>query len=316
MTGVIQPIQYLRALAALMVVWHHALIQLPGLEAMFPLRVGVYGVDLFFVVSGFIMAHTTKDDATPWQFMRRRLVRVVPLYWLMTGAVIVGAAIAPSLFRSTSLDASHVIQSLLFIQHESPSHAGKVWPVLVPGWSLNYEMAFYAAFAVSLWFPQRYAVLAAILGAMAATGTYIPLMLLEFMTGVIVAEVWSRAPVRWWPAWIAAGVGLMAASMPLGAALVVYGSLGLPWRSRVLRDLGDASYSIYLTHLVALGVLRVVWGKAGAGLWFMLACLVMSSVTGWLVYRLIERPLVRAFRDVGVKRRPATVPASDIESAR
>src|ERR1019366_2869669 len=143
----IHPIQYLRGIAALMVVWHHGVGQLATLETYFPFRFGTSGVDLFFVISGFIMVVTTAGrDVTPTEFIARRFVRVVPLYWVLTLALAATALVAPSLFRSVTLTAVSLIQSLLFIPHFSPSHAGMIWPVLVPGWTLNYEMFFYVVF--------------------------------------------------------------------------------------------------------------------------------------------------------------------------
>ena len=73
-------IQYLRAIAALMVVWSHAREQVEWLKIQFPLNFGVSGVDLFFVISGFIMVYTTHDKKiSPLQFFSRRLERIVPL---------------------------------------------------------------------------------------------------------------------------------------------------------------------------------------------------------------------------------------------
>ncbi|MEY2952412.1 MAG: hypothetical protein RLZZ401_499, partial [Pseudomonadota bacterium] len=96
-------IQYLRGVAALLVVWHHAGGQVPGISQFLPERgFGVSGVDLFFVISGFIMVLTTEGKSvTPWQFLQRRLVRVVPLYWPLTITVAVLATLKPELFKTT-----------------------------------------------------------------------------------------------------------------------------------------------------------------------------------------------------------------------
>jgi len=95
----IRSIQYLRALAALMVVWVHSLYMIPGVAEEFNApNFGGAGVDLFFVISGFIMVVTTAEkDVTPMEFFCRRIVRVVPLYWLATLAMIAGAAISPNM---------------------------------------------------------------------------------------------------------------------------------------------------------------------------------------------------------------------------
>jgi exopolysaccharide production protein ExoZ len=72
----IRPIQYLRGLAAMMVVWHHSVGQVPATLNFIRLPMwGVYGVDLFFMISGFIMLVTTWDKRmTPTEFFRLEVV--------------------------------------------------------------------------------------------------------------------------------------------------------------------------------------------------------------------------------------------------
>ena len=98
----ILPIQYLRGIAALMVVWFHSVGQIPGgRHVSSPSNFGNSGVDLFFVISGFIMVVTTAGtDVSAFEFLRRRIVRVVPLYWLLTLAMVVAAIALPSLFKT------------------------------------------------------------------------------------------------------------------------------------------------------------------------------------------------------------------------
>ena len=327
----IHPIQYLRGVAALMVVWHHGVGQLPGLETYFPFRFGTSGVDLFFVISGFIMVVTTAGrDVTPTEFIARRFVRVVPLYWVLTLALAATALLAPSLFRSVTLTAGSLAQSLLFIPHFSPSHAGMIWPVLVPGWTLNYEMFFYVVFAASLAFRRSLAILCVSLATLVATGyllgpfaqaiarTYTDPILLEFVAGALIGHLWlAGVKLPFAPSVIAillgAGLLLRRDAPPLenytqllGAVLLVCGVLNsriLPWRNGLLRALGDASYSIYLTHIFTLGAWRWVWTRLDVGLSgfaaalaFMLLALVCSSIVGWLSYRWIETPLLTWMR--------------------
>ena len=117
---------------------------------------GQAGVDIFFVISGFIMWVTTHDrPTTPLRFMTNRIVRIVPLYWLITLAVAAMAFAVPSLFRGVVLTPEHVIKSLLFIPHYYPGMPTRVWPLLLPGWTLNYEMVFYLVFAIALLLPRR-----------------------------------------------------------------------------------------------------------------------------------------------------------------
>src|SRR4029077_17035692 len=99
---VIRPVQYLRGIAAMMVVWHHALGQIALSRLLTELPpFGGYGVDLFFVISGFIMVVTTWDKPIgPLEFMRHRIRRIVPLYWLVTLLMVLAAIAAPFMFKS------------------------------------------------------------------------------------------------------------------------------------------------------------------------------------------------------------------------
>lgn len=126
--AVVRPVQYLRAIAALMEVWHHSIAQIPGIEKVLPDSWGTSGVDLFLVISGFIMAAVTfGKDVTPWDFLRRRLVRVVPMYWLVTLAMVGLALVAPGLFRTLRVDAETLAMSLLFVPHWSAAFPGHAW---------------------------------------------------------------------------------------------------------------------------------------------------------------------------------------------
>jgi exopolysaccharide production protein ExoZ len=139
----------LRVIAALGVVYFHTTSD-AGLKLDWD--VGSRGVDVFFVISGFIIAYigTTK----PEQFFLRRLIRVVPFYWAATLFVFVMVLVAPQFFRSTNADVTHLVTSLLFIPHESVT--GEMQPTLLLGWSLNFEMFFYVLFAISLKLSSRW----------------------------------------------------------------------------------------------------------------------------------------------------------------
>ena len=328
---VILPIQYLRGVAALMVVWHHAAGQVDGMSSIVPWVFGTSGVDLFFVISGFIMVVTTSATGIgPAEFWRRRIVRVVPLYWLLTLSMVAVALVAPQLFKTLKVAPATLLQSLFFIPHFSRSFPGAVWPLLVPGWTLNFEMFFYAVFGLALLVAERKRILALValfvfltaLGfvfgpfASAAAQTYTHPMLLEFAAGAAIASWWLSGRWRLPPAtsWalVAAGAVLLVlrdhepfgtSTQIVGAVLVVIGALDArfaAWRSPLLQALGDSSYSLYLTHIFTLGALRVVWtalvpGPPGvaATLVFMAISLAICAAVGWLVFRWIETPLLR-----------------------
>ena len=326
----ILPVQYLRGIAAMMVVWHHATAQIPAVAALFPSAFGTSGVDLFFVISGFIMVVTTHGSAmTPWQFLKRRMVRVIPPYWILTLLMIALALAAPGLFKTLQLSGATVVQSLLFIPHYSLAFPQQAWPVLVPGWTLNFEMFFYALFALSMGLRPAWRVggLALAIGALVTAGavfgpfrsaiavTYTSPLLLEFGAGALIGRWWSadkRAlPLGLSLACLAVGAMLLVLrdTAPFGtfnpffgATLLVIGAVDrraghLHWP--VLQTLGDASYAIYLTHLFTLGILRTAWGKLGpettsltTSSCFMALALVACALAGCVAYRLGEKPLL------------------------
>ncbi len=277
------PIQYLRAVAALMVVWHHAAEQLPGLKPLINPVYGAYGVDLFFVISGFVMVLTTHGRAVSRRaFLWRRIVRIVPLYWLLTSLLLALLALRPGWFGHAPPDLAHVVASFLFVPHESARFPGELWPVLVPGWTLNYEMFFYACFALLLGRPWM---LCGLFGGLVLLGSIAPetalgpvvrfytsYHLLEFVAGILAALAWIRHG-RPLPRWAR-------------------------WRFDLWQQLGDASYAIYLSHAFSLGLLRLLWKplwtpgdpwSAGA---FMVCALVFSAAVGCLMFRFVERPLL------------------------
>jgi exopolysaccharide production protein ExoZ len=85
-----------------------------------------------------------------------RLIRIVPVYWLLTITLAAMVLIRPQLFRTTVLSGTYLIKSLLFIPYANPGQSGALVPLLVPGWTLNFEMFFYLVFTGLLFFNFRY----------------------------------------------------------------------------------------------------------------------------------------------------------------
>jgi exopolysaccharide production protein ExoZ len=344
MKSTIISIQILRALAALLVVFHHARYQISEFEDYFAdgfWLFGQAGVDIFFVISGFIMWVTTHDrPTTPLRFMTNRIVRIVPLYWLITLAVAAMAFAVPSLFRGVVLTPEHVIKSLLFIPHCYPGMSTRVWPLLLPGWTLNYEMVFYLVFAIALLLPRRLMIplIAALFTAVVAAGFifdfdsvvadfYTESIILEFVTGMMLGHLWLQGKLRISPptafATILVAFAVIIALTPfktpesrfliwgLPALLVVSAGLALEPRGRFvshgsLKLMGDASYSIYLTHILTLGVLRTAWRWLGliehdpVSAWtFLIVSIAVSALAGIAVYYVVEIPMLRFFRRLG-----------------
>ncbi|MCR6498294.1 acyltransferase [Shinella sp. CPCC 101442] len=318
-SGTLYGIQYLRAFAALAVVLFHAAERTGHAFA-----IGAAGVDVFFVISGFIMwVIVERRTVSPGRFLIERIRRIVPVYWLATGVMVAGAL--AGLFPNLVLSGSHVAASLLFLPARSPS-SGELWPVLVQGWTLNYEMFFYLVFAACLALPSRMrlTVMAAAFGLLVILGLVVesdaPLFLmytrpiiLEFVAGMLIARLWLNGHVPRRPLALALiGLGLAGFATigilrlpfdewtcgPLACALV-YGTVALEKHGGIVRFslpamLGDASYSIYLWHTFAISVAAkaAVLGGLSPALAFALSVCVGIAL-GLAGYHLVEQPLLR-----------------------
>jgi len=288
-------VQYLRAVAASLVVFHHAMAP-PALQSYYRHSFGEFGVDLFFVISGYIMWTTTaRGQRGPASFWAARIVRIVPLYWVYTTLFLAVALIMPqALFTPPGLDPVFILKSYLFVPAIHP-HFGGVVPVYTLGWTLNCEMFFYLVFGVCLLVVRpniRIALLAALFLLLALTGwmaapqgpilmTYTNPILLEFLAGVGLAALapWlMRSAATLGALLIVLGASWFAHVVlnnpPLSriiaygipAAIIVAGALVLEPIARSATNrfgllLGDASYSIYLAHPFAL---RAWYFGAGA----------------------------------------------------
>jgi exopolysaccharide production protein ExoZ len=319
-TSEIRTIQYLRAVAAISVVCFHV-SETYGLN----FKAGAAGVDLFFVISGFIMWVTTRGKSIgPQEFMRRRIVRIVPLYWLATLVTFAMAAAKPQFFFDVDASRENLIGSLLFLPHlqENALH-----PVVLQGWTLSYEMFFYLIFAASLLLPsvRRFSCLIAGLVIVVLAHQFLPPgylraftepVILEFAAGVAIGYIWTqgaRLPLPVAIGLMIAGLVLLSASdwLPdfdrtvrwgVPSALLLLGAVfaererSAP-RLPFLHFLGDASYSIYIWHalagiLVTALVLRIGISHSLQPLVIILGSLALSV----LCYSLIERPMQRRLR--------------------
>ena len=328
--------QYLRAIAALLVAVSHV----DGYTSTGGLSLGMQtygaaGVYIFFVISGFVIWHSANAGQSIRSFYWRRIVRIVPLYWLLLTVLILMLG-ARFLGQDGPSWIAHAAASYLFIAWPYPGEAGLVAPPLVPGWSLNYEMMFYALFGVLLTVPERWRLVGLFLalGSLVALGSavaspsaqlrfYSSPMILLFPVGAALAVLVARglriglAPAL---ASIAGGFVLLAGPFAMdlemqvfaGSVLIVCGAVlyeaGHPVpQARFAMLLGDASYSIYLAHTIVLMVLasafRATIGlddPATAGVFALVAIAAILS-TSLALYFGFEKPSLKSLRARGGK---------------
>jgi exopolysaccharide production protein ExoZ len=317
-------VQALRAVAALAVVYGHAVscyATYAGMSLPITGLAGSAGVDLFFVISGFIMAFTThlytNGQADAASFVRRRVIRVVPLYWLYTTLFLALYWVTPSSFRTFTTDLPHILGSYLFVPYPRPDGLVDA-PVVFVGWTLNLEMVFYLVFAAGLCFRSK-AFVVTLLACLGGLGIAFepqewwkqwlahPLYL-EFLYGMGVAWAVSRGfATSRRNAWllIALGFGGFALVYNIGPAvrlawgpcamLIVLGAVALEQAvPKFFRLLGDASYSIYLTHIFTLPVvLRILAPAIDNAYAAIVAGIACAGLLGVLAYVVVEKPMLR-----------------------
>jgi exopolysaccharide production protein ExoZ len=304
-------VQALRALAAVCVVGMH----IPAIEH------GGFGVDLFFIISGFIVCHVAAAD--PGQFMLKRVFRVVPLYWLCTLALFGLALAAPQLMGATRGDFAELVKSLLFVPFAKSN--GNVHPLLYLGWTLNYEMLFYALFALSLALAPRraHALAVALLLVLFGLGQVVTFdnvalafwtapIVIEFVFGIAAYHVWRSGALARLPRLaavvIAVGAWLFLAAvkaddvtrpwlygLPALAIFLAVLSLERRWRvPAVWLLIGNASYSLYLTHAYVIQALQKLVVPLDSftptKVVLMLLAVVVCCAFATACFRLIERP--------------------------
>lgn len=300
----IDNIQVARGVAALIVfLFHfHSIELLYGDDRLTPqfFNYGRFGVDLFFVISGFIMVYISGPALAGFEtargFLVRRVLRIYPLYWFVTlGVLAVWLGSGKAFFDGTVAEDPNILASLLLWPHERD-------PVIHVGWTLIHELYFYIVFAALLFAPPKWRVPAiglwgALIGLVHLIGAapQSPLgqlithpLSLEFVAGAFIAVIRPRFGNR--ASWIAAGLGVLyligtiyfvginvpdtnlvdrnwyrVAAFGPPAAFFIF-AIAVPnapgkQTPKVATALGDWSYGLYLVHFPIIAVTGAIWAK-------------------------------------------------------
>jgi exopolysaccharide production protein ExoZ len=291
------------------------------------------GVDIFFVISGFIMAWLTAGRfgvrGEPARFLLHRAIRIVPPYWFFTTLMVAATFLASGQVRKTVVAPAQLIASYAFIPWPRIAD-GKLNPLLSQGWTLNYEAFFYVAFAAALCLRRGLRLLAVAFVLLVACHPLVPPSLfvldfytnpiiLEFLAGIAIATIYLRG-VRL-PLWgslvvALASVVVFLSHFVLGSVLTAERALllGVPATllaaslilapepaaqgrfRRFLQKGGDASYTLYLSHTFVVNAVAVAWRRiAPAYPWAGAAVAAAAAIAfALLFYRLAERPVTDA----------------------
>ncbi len=340
-------VQILRGLAAALVVFHHMCWvittyhpQRSSIASFYRLaELGAGGVDIFFCISGLVIAHAARrlpaDTAAARTFAWRRLLRVLPPYWIFTGVLLLLWAIRVGL-QDLNVTPGLVVASFLLIPWPKTTGAGSLsyHPILDVGWTLTFEMYFYAVCTLVIaivggrriwpWAAAAIAAIAALSVALfgadaVASQTLASPLLVEFIGGVLIARFLAGRTSRriGWALIALGGAGFVASIFvrdPMtwrvlcwgvpGAAIVA-GAVMLPvaLTSRTLRllgFLGTASYTIYLVHpffTLAAGTLlkRGVMARIPADPLLLLLTFVAIFASAFAWF-FVEGPLIRLLK--------------------
>ena len=325
-------IQFLRAIAASLVVMQHSFSRgesygFPAAGLILLEGFGLSGVDIFFIISGFIMAYSqSRAPKTPREFILGRIVRIVPLYWSWMALIVAFILMVPGVFRTLQVDLEHILFSTLFLSQAVLNEP----PFIDLGWTLEYEFLFYIVFALTLFLRskpvQPLALGATMVGFALIFGQWI---VLEFLLGVVAFLLLRQVQLRGFGSllvvvgivgfavmhgWFAGAHRLWTWGVP--AFLLVLGLAAIQGvQNRVLSYLGDASYSIYLVQVASIPLFYKVasaalaaqrGGTVGGGALgdlLILGSIVFSLIAGVLLHEVVEKPMTRVMRRLVLKPR-------------
>ncbi|MCX6043980.1 MAG: acyltransferase [Chloroflexi bacterium] len=297
-------IQYLRGFAALYVVTYHV-----NSDFHFPILANGYlGVQLFFMVSGFLMTYIHGQDrglAAAGNFVRKRLIRIYPAYMIAFVPVVLIFHFMPSKGFAWHRDPVNIVRNFFLLHNPAQS-------ILGVSWTLVYELMFYAIFCTWIIVLRRHMVgllsgwfvliLANTYFFQIATGRllFLDQINLYFIAGCFIALFYQRIPYKTngafllfslvifilCPFFSTATISIFATCFILCLVCVLYE----PARQfQFLIELGNASYSIYLTHLTIVAIVTSFIKQP----WIMAPLFLICIVAGLLFYRYIERPTLQ-----------------------
>lgn len=326
----LQSIQIMRGIASLLVLLEHISIKggQYGNGALNGFSVGGAGVDLFFIISGYIMCVSTYDQPLNFaQFIVRRIKRIMPLYWLVTTVALIVFLYKPTLINSSGGETGIFVSYTLFPNGKKFLNAN--------GWTLSYEFFFYFIFGCFIHKGTYKAIKASSLILMLLTIIGLcyhfnePLLffstdslLMEFVFGMGCFYLFNKKSIglnhKYGIGLFITGVLLFALQISIGATnyqkwqgllwgitilLIFIGLLSLEGLMRrssfliktLLLEIGNSSYSLYLIHPFTLSGTAIClkhFGMASNPYLFSIILLTISVVTGHLVYLYVERPLI------------------------
>lgn len=332
----INSVQYLRGIAALAVVIYHAsqaLFTHFSINQEVFLSWGNAGVDLFFIISGFIMVYITYNKKVNIKnFFFKRAIRIYPIFWVYVTIALAIFLINPDMINRSSSSPTLVLPSYLLIPYTEFTN------LVLVAWTLIYEIHFYLIFAFSLIFSNTYRyICTGLILSIGALSSFInhefyylnfitnPIIL-EFLLGMIVYFIIfkreDRLTLASLTALLISSTTLLFFNELLPERVLYYGApafilmlIVLQMESKkiignqkgkgfqFLKVLGDSSYSLYLSHIFCIGAGLVLLRKLDVvndyTYYISVFTIAFGCVLwGYISYKFIETPLINKINSI------------------
>lgn len=342
-------IQALRGVAVISVVLFHLAViekKYGGTKTFLPdfFNFGMFGVDLFFVISGFVMIAITRgryqNTKQAIRFLYHRVSRIYPTYWVYSLLVLVIFLLRPSLVNSSQGNQVDILASFLLLPSET-------LPLVMVGWTLIHEMYFYLVFfLILLTFAEKHVIKALLMWAaivvlfnasLESGNPYTQLIFhpltIEFISGCFIAIVFYSAKRLFLKNSFLLTVALISVVAAIYGHILYQQYYGYTdpqgwWRILIfgvpamllvfcfvhaevngfiihasLIKIGDASYSIYLSHILTLSAVGRVWSVFSSDSLYdnyliVPVLFILAIIVGMFSYRYVEKPLLSYCRSV------------------
>lgn len=313
--NIIYSLQILRFFAALSVIIFHV-----------PIVNGTsIGVDVFFIISGFVIALVLRKSNN--YFLLRRIIRILPLYWLLTIFIFISKTQFPFLFSFNEITYVDLIKSLFFIPIYSEIENKILYPIIMVGWTLNYEIFFYFIVAIILLFTKKnlnLVIIAVLLSLFFISNLYKDKhylflfisnsIILEFAFGIILFLIYNNFKNNQifdhFISIISVFILLILSfyffqnfeiriiNHGIPAFLLVFLFLQINKyfkENKFFNTLGVISYAMYLVHPYFLSLNYKIISKYNIQYTFIsyFICLTIIIIISYLIYRLFEKNVIK-----------------------
>ena len=311
---VIKNIQVLRAFAALCVLFLHTVYAVNDYN-FFQLTKnfsswGDFGVDIFFIITGFIMIYVKRSQKNTFHFLKNRIIRILPLYYFFNFLYLFIFILFPTSFRTLQINSDNFFLSLLFLNQ----YINLEKPIVTAGWSLEYEMLFYTLFAICM-FIRNIRLFYFFIIFLLFLLSFQDFLFIEFLFGILIGIIYINKNKfkknifkNYSYFFLIFGLVILFVSIffsqethrtikyGIPCAFILLGSIfSKQISNKYIIFLGNASYSIYLSHsLCVIGTVKLfkIIAPNFNGITLVVIILTLSLLFASLIYYFIERNLI------------------------